>query len=110
MESPSSVTSAAAPPPPLPTVIPVPIIDHDIYHYIAIKGSLHSKDSSIFGLNKNEILALTNRYSNSSTEILNGILIKTPPIDIINALAELGYKVITSTGETEIIWTMQREM
>lgn len=33
-----------------------------------------------------------------------------PPFSIINALAELGYRVICSTGEAEILWTLQREL
>lgn len=36
-------------------------------------------------------------------------LISGTPFSVINALAELGYRVICSTGETEILWTMQRE-
>lgn len=33
-----------------------------------------------------------------------------PPFSIINALAELGYRVISSTGDSEVLWTMQREL
>lgn len=32
------------------------------------------------------------------------------PLSVINALAELGYKVVCSTGEAEILWTLQREV
>lgn len=29
---------------------------------------------------------------------------------VINSLAQLGYRVITSCGETETLWTLQREI
>lgn len=33
-----------------------------------------------------------------------------PPIQVINTLSELGYKVVCSTGEAEVVWTLQREV
>jgi hypothetical protein len=33
-----------------------------------------------------------------------------PPVQVINTLSELGYKVVCSTGEAEIVWTLQREV
>ncbi|KAM0729309.1 hypothetical protein ACS0PU_004663 [Formica fusca] len=36
-------------------------------------------------------------------------MLKGTPFSVINALAELGYRVICSTGEAEILWTLQRE-
>jgi len=33
-----------------------------------------------------------------------------PPIAVINTLSELGYKVVCSTGEAEVVWTLQREV
>lgn len=92
--------------------IPVPVVSppEDIYTYVAIKGSLHAQDCSIFGLNKEEILALSKRFASGSTEIINGIMVKAAPIDVINTISKLGYKVISSTGEAETVWTMQREI
>lgn len=91
--------------------IPVPICPpEDIYTYVAVKGSLHDTNASIFGLNKEEILALSKRFSNGQTEIVNGVMVKGSPIDVVNCLSKLGYKVICSTGEAEIVWTMQREI
>lgn len=106
------------PPQPIPqnatcpnVVIPVPIVTpEDIYTYVAVKGSLHAQDCAIFGLNKEEIAALTKRFTNGSTEIVNGILLKVPPLDGINTLSKLGYKIICSTGDAEIVWTLQREL
>lgn len=46
------------------------------YFYIAVKGSLHAGDCSVFGLIPDEITALSKRYQNSSTEIINGVIIK----------------------------------
>ncbi|CAD7079206.1 unnamed protein product [Hermetia illucens] len=92
-------------------VIPVPIVPpEDIYTYVVVKGSLHAQDCAIFGLNEQETAAFTKRYTNGSTEIVNGILIKIPPLQAINSLSQLGYKVVCSTGEAEIVWTMQREL
>lgn len=98
-------------PAPSNVVIPVPIVHHDgIYAYVAIKGSLHASDSAVFGLNREEVTALSKRFTNGSTIIVNGVLIKAPPLEAINALSQLGYKVVCSTGEAEIIWTLQREL
>lgn len=79
------------------------------YFYVAVKGSLHATDSSVFGLNKDEALALAKRFSNTSIGIVNGISVKGSPMAVINSLSQLGYKVVCSTGETEVIWTMARE-
>ncbi|XP_055857284.1 uncharacterized protein LOC129920108 [Episyrphus balteatus] len=91
--------------------IPVPIVSQeDIYTYVSIKGSLHDRTTAVFGLNNDEVLALSKRFENGTTQIVNGIIINTPPMQLINTLSQLGYKVICSTGEAEIVWTMQREV
>ncbi|GJQ80884.1 hypothetical protein Trydic_g14141 [Trypoxylus dichotomus] len=36
-------------------------------------------------------------------EIVNGVLIKGNPIDVVNALGELGYRVVGTTGEAEVV-------
>jgi len=33
-----------------------------------------------------------------------------PPIAVINTLSELGYEVVSSTGEAEVVWTLRREV
>lgn len=80
------------------------------YFYVAVKGSLHATDSSVFGLSLEESTALAKRFANTSIGIVNGVSIKGPPMAVINSLSQLGYKVICSTGETEVIWTMAREV
>lgn len=80
-----------------------------IYAYVAVKASLHGDITSVFGLNQTEVSALSKRFQ-CKTEVINGISLKAPPIVIVNALSQLGYKVVTSTGEAEIVWTMQREL
>ena len=91
--------------------VPVPILPHEgTYFYIAVKGSLHAQDCSVFGLSTEEISALAKRYSYSAANIINGIILRGPPINVINLLGQLGYKIISSTGEAEIVWTMQREV
>ncbi|EZA55858.1 hypothetical protein X777_04077 [Ooceraea biroi] len=58
-----------------------------------------------------EAAALRSRFplTPGSPDVMNGIVIKGSPFSVINALAELGYRVICSTGEAEILWTLQRE-
>ncbi|XP_028043184.1 uncharacterized protein LOC114252759 [Bombyx mandarina] len=88
---------------------PIAPITEDGVVYIAIKGSLHANDSSVFGLGEEEIKALTKKYPGSGV-VVNGVSIKANVLDAINSLAQLGYKVVTTTGDTEITWTMQREL
>lgn len=91
--------------------IPVPVVQplENTYVYAFVKGSLYANFTSLFGLAPEEITALSKRYGGATTGIDNGIMIKSSPAELINALAELGYKVICSTGEAEVTWTMQRE-
>lgn len=100
MESPPNVVTVA-----------VPITQPDgTFTYVAVKGSLHASDSAVFGLNADEVKALSKRFANSTTEIVNGVNIKGPPMSVINSLSLLGYKVVCSTGEIEVVWTLQREV
>ncbi|XP_026271616.1 uncharacterized protein LOC113201872 isoform X4 [Frankliniella occidentalis] len=79
------------------------------FYYVAIKGALASSDCDAFGLDPEEISALTKRFPNSKAVVTNGLSIKGPPLTVINTLCQLGYKVVSSTGEIEITWTLQRE-
>jgi len=79
-------------------------------YYIAVKASLHSTDSSVFGLDPVEISALSKRFPNSQTPVFNGVLIKGNPLQVINLLSELGYRVVCSSGESEIVWTLCRDI
>lgn len=92
--------------------VPIPVLPaHEgTYVYVAVKGSLHAEDSAIFGLNNDEIRALADRFSFSSAQIVNGVLIKASLTNVLNSLSQLGYKVVCSTGENEIVWTMAREI
>lgn len=100
MESPPNVVTVA-----------VPITEpEETFAYVAVKASLHASDSAVFGLNAAEVKALTKRFSPSTTEIVNGVLIKGPPMKVINTLSLLGYKVVCACGEIEVVWTMQREI
>lgn len=54
---------------------PPPVMMTEQY-YIAVKASLHSTDSSVFGLDPVEISALSKRFPNSQTPVFNGVLIK----------------------------------
>lgn len=90
--------------------IAVPIPSESTYVYIAVKASLYGEDCSIFGMNEVEYRAIATRFNYGTTPIHNGILIKSPALPVINALSQLGYEVVCSTGEAEIVWTMQREV
>lgn len=87
----------------------VPIVEDGVV-YTAIKGSLHATDCSVFGLGPEEVKALTKKYPGSGVGVVNGVMIKTNVINAINSLAQLGYKVASSTGEAEITWTLQRDL
>lgn len=87
----------------------VPLTEEDGVVYIAIKGSLHANDCSVFGLGSEEIKALTRKYPGSGV-VVNGVSIKANVLAAINSLGQLGYKIISSTGETEITWTLQRDI
>lgn len=104
-----SVTQAAAPP--SVVAIPVPVVPplESTYYYVFVRGSVYSDFASLFGLTQDEQQALSTRYNNKISFVDNGIMIKAPPVDLINSLAQLGYKVVCSTGEAEITWTLQRE-
>lgn len=87
------------------------LMSSGVYAYVAVKASVHSDESAVFGLNEDEVNALSKKYNNCvRKDVINGVLLKAPPMNIINALGQLGYKVVTSTGEAEVIWTLQREL
>lgn len=93
-------------------VVPMPVIqNHDeIYYYIFVKGSLYSPDSAVFGLELQEIQALAKKFNSPCKEVENGIMFKKSVVEVINALAQLGYRVISTCGETETMFTLQREI
>lgn len=85
----------------------IPLTEEDGVVYIAIKGSLHASDCSVFGLGNEEIRALSKKFPGSGN-VVNGVSIKSNVLSALNSLGQLGYKIISSTGETEITWTLQR--
>ena len=86
------------------------VISDEGYYYVGVNASPFSSDCTVFGLNSEEILALSKRFPNSGAVASNGVIIKGPPFSVINALAELGYRVICSAGKTDTLWTLQREL
>lgn len=90
--------------------IPVPILPTEgTFVYVAVKGSLHDNTCTVFGLNQEEVQAINRRFDNSVKGVVNGVMVTTSPITMLNALGQLSYKVISSCGEAEISWTLQRE-
>lgn len=87
----------------------VPLPEEHLF-YVAVKGSLHANDCSAFGLGQEEVGAIKNKFPGSGSIVVNGVTIKTNVLNAINALSQLGYRIISSTGETEITWTLQREL
>lgn len=86
------------------------LMSSGMHTYVCVKASLHAADSAVFGLNQAEKKAITKRFHDYQKEVVNGILVKGPAIEVVNALGELGYKVVGTTGEAEIVWTMQRDL
>lgn len=89
------------------TGVPLPVEE---IVYVAVKGSLHANDCSTFGLGAEEIKAISQKFPGSGAKVVNGVTIKVNVLEALNALSQLGYRVITSTGEAEITWTLQREI
>ncbi|XP_024080694.1 ankyrin repeat domain-containing protein EMB506, chloroplastic-like isoform X2 [Cimex lectularius] len=77
--------------------------------YAVVKASLHASDASVFGLKNEEIQALISRYPGSAKNVVNGVLINANPLQVINSLGELGYRVVCSSGDSDIVWTLKRE-
>lgn len=73
--------------------------------YIAIKGSLHATDCSVFGLDEEYVKGLGKKYS----PVINGFTICANVLQGINSLSRLGYRIVSTTGESEITWTMQKD-
>lgn len=86
------------------------LVSSGMYAYVAVKASIHATDSAVFGLNDVELNALVKRFHNYRKDIINGTLLKATPIELINALAEIGYRVVATTGEAEVVWTLQRDV
>jgi len=93
-------------------VVPMPVIQQqdEIFYYVFVKGSLYSPDSAVFGLEAQEIQAIAKKFNSPCKEIENGIMFKRSVVEVINALAQLGYRVISTCGETESMFTLQREL
>lgn len=91
---------------PANTSTTIPLMKKEGVAYIAIKGSLHATDCSVFGLDEEEVKGLSKKYEVG----LNGFSIKDNVVHILNSFSKLGYRVVSSTGESEITWTMQKEI
>lgn len=104
MESPPNSASTS--------IVTVPVVQQQdgIYAYIAIRGILSGDDCCVFGLSLEEQMALQKRFTYSSIEICHGAVIKSNVFQVMNSLSKLGYKVVSSCGEKETVWTMQREI
>lgn len=112
----SSPKESATPPhsaePSRQVVVPLPVIQQqdDIYFYVFVRGSLYSMETSVFGLELLEVSALSTKFASSPKEIENGVMFKQPANIVINSLAQLGYRVVSSCGETEHLFTLGREI
>ncbi|XP_044754610.1 uncharacterized protein LOC123313697 [Coccinella septempunctata] len=80
------------------------------FAYVAVKASLHASETAVFGLNNDEMGALSKRFGDCQKSVINGISLKVPPMQVVNALGLLGYRVVGTTGETEVVWTLQRDL
>lgn len=112
MQSSPPLSVPSSDPIPHKVMVPMPVLQQhdDIFYYVFVKGSLYSPDSAVFGLEVQEIQALAKKFNSPCKEIENGIMFKKSVVEIINSLAQLGYKVISTCGETETMFTLQREI
>lgn len=67
-------------------------------------------DTHVFGLEAAEIQALSKKFNSPFKQVENGVMFKNPVHDVINCLAQLGYRIVSSCGEAETIFTLQREV
>lgn len=82
-----------------------------VLYYIAVKASLHDKDCCVFGLSIDEQSALHKKFNaHPPRGIVNGFSLQAPGIEVVNALSELGYRVICCSGESQLTWTLGREI
>ncbi|XP_059484003.1 ankyrin repeat domain-containing protein 39-like [Neocloeon triangulifer] len=77
-----------------------------ITSYVLVKGSVHGSDCTVFGLEPQDEEQLLSQYQ-SGGNVMNGKIVKGSTISILNLLARLGFKVISSTGETDTTWTLE---
>lgn len=80
------------------------------YCYVVVKASPYTPDSAVFGLNDEETSALVQKFHNSLGGVVNGIMLKANHVQVLNALGLLGYRVVASSGEEEIVWTLERSL
>lgn len=107
----SQQSMAPAPAPASVVTVPIPVISNDsVYTYAFVRGSLYASYTAVFGASEAENEALKKRFNYTAAGIENGIEIKTAPSKVINSLAQLGYRVVCSTGETEVVWSLEREL
>lgn len=52
------------------------VIDDEHYYYVGVKASPFATDCVVFGLTTREIVALSKRFPNSGTDVINGVMIK----------------------------------
>lgn len=80
-------------------------------YYVAVKASLYDRDCSVFGLTQDEQSALHKKFNTvPPREVINGFSLQAPAIQIVNALSELGYRVVSCAGESQLTWTLAREI
>ncbi|KAI8115851.1 hypothetical protein CVS40_11998 [Lucilia cuprina] len=93
LASANSVTNTAPATTANVVTIPVPMVNNEgTYAYITVKGSLHDRFCSVFGLNDTEIQALSKRLENSVKPVVNGVMVSASPLVMLNTLAQLSYK------------------
>ena len=82
-----------------------------ILYYVAVKASLYDRDCCVFGLSSDEQSALNKKFNAfPPREVVNGFNIQAPALQIVNALSELGYRVVCCSGESQLTWTLARDI
>jgi len=86
--------------------------------YVAVVGTPSSDFCSVFGLTPQEVRYLKGKFTEvrrhdqiNSQNPHHGIRIEATSIVVLNALGYIGFKVVTTCGDSrEYIWTMERNL
>lgn len=67
------------------------LMSSGVHAYIALRGSLDSSDCVVYGLSNTERQAIGKRFKvNEKYVAQHGIVVETHPLEVINALGQLG--------------------
>merc|ERR1712079_48835 len=82
----------------------------DMSSYVAVQGTPRKDNSFVFGLTPKEVRYLRSKF-HSSRRPSDGVWVQANPIVVLNALGYIGFKVVSTCGDTECyLWTVERNL